>query len=663
MKQNKKTNILKRVFALVVSLIAVLSCIVIAPSADGYDDNFTHYRFSYEYSHAPDLSSYVSAANDMFYFIIESPIQQKVVFNDPSTNTSYTYYFTDLAVTFSLIVQNESNGLSHTLLSGLQLNPHGTDEIFLSTNTYYRNSAKLSSTYKFRSPDFNFEGTLAENGSPFVIDLWIDCSYVSNVYSRKTDGTVLYANHFVPLFTNSSVVSRPKTYSDGYNDGEDMGLGEGYREGYRVGDIEGYNRGFEYGQTMGYGNGYTIGKQEGITEGFNTGHEQGYSEGYDDGVTDGYYDGYDNGQSDGTELGFSSGYQNGFDVGYDTGYDDGYLEGKNDQTPVIPETLKQDLLHLWLYFNANYKPALGSVYDGARHTAFFDSPVYMHCSLIYGRNGDSNLFKTISFKKLAFDVSTGSYTEGDVNYIFREVDIYFDTDFQNGVYTSPIHAIHIHKDWVSGVYQGMSVYSEGLEEYGIEDFNLDWDITYGNYNLQLWLASDYLTDALNQTDSTEKQYLRTYYEKFFTYQVISYPKTYAEGYTNGVDFGLEEGYGNGYDQGSIDGIQQGKEEGYRTGYEEGYGFGFTDGNDEGYELGKDVGYENGYADAKKLYDDQKSWMNFKNLIFAIFDAPFYVISYSLDFDIFGINIAGTLIALISTALIVWILKIIIVKLF
>lgn len=639
MKQNNKTKILKRVFALALCLIAVLSCIVIVPAADSYDDNFTHYRFSYEYNHNSDLSSYVSDTNDYFYFIIESPIQQKAVFNDPTSNSSYTLNFTDLAVGFSLIVRTETSHVVVYLDSSFQLNPHGTDEIFLTARTTFVDGVKTQTSYRYRNNDVIFEGTLQENGSPFVIDLWLDASYVSQVNSRKTDGSVLYAQDYVPLFTDVTLVSRPKFYEHGFS--------VGYQDGYFRGSSEGYDRGFneghDRGEEMGYGNGYQVGKQEGITEGFNTGREQGYSEGFSAGVTEGYDDG--------------------FDVGYDTGYDDGYLEGKNDQTPVIPQASQNDLMHLWLYFNATYYPALTAGYENARHVLFIDAPYNMNAAIIYGRNGTQNLFKFISYKKLAFDVCIGGITEGGVTYTERDVFVYFDTEFADGSFQSPKNVLRIHKEWHDGVYQGMTVSGTGLDEYGIENFTIEWDQSYGNYNLQLWIAPDYATDALTQNFANGNIFVKTLYQKLFTYKVISYPKTYAEGYISGVDFGLEEGYGNGYDQGNIDGIQQGKEEGYRDGYEEGYGFGFTDGNDEGYELGKDVGYENGYADAKKIYDDQKSWMNFKNLIFAIFDAPFYVISYALDFDIFGINIAGTLIALISTALIVWILKIIIVKLF
>ena len=630
MKTKMKKKCVK-ILTTIICMFSLVSAILIAPSADTYDDNFTHYRFSYEYSHSPDLSSYVSDADDLFYFIIESPIQQKVVFNDPSTNTSYTYYFTDLAVSFTLIAQNEETRVSHTLLTSFQLNPHGTDEIFLSTNTYFTNREKLSSTFSFRSPDVNFSGSLVENGPSFVIDLWLDVTYVSNVYSRKTDGTMLYANDFVPLFTNSSVVSRPRTYTEGY----------------------------EFGKIVGREDGYLTGRQEGHNIGFNTGRGQGYNEGYSVGVTDGYADGFENGKIEGSE----EGYQNGFDAGYDTGYDDGYLEGKNDQTPVIPDGSKQDLLHLWLYFNANYLPALTSEYEGIEHIIFFDAPFYMYSSLIYGRNGDQNLFKTISFKKLAFKVDTGGILDNGVNYTTRDVFVYFDTDYKNGTFQSPKQYLRINKEWRDGVYQGMTVSAYGLDEYGIDNFNIEWDQSYGNYNLQLWIATDYVSDSLNQNWSSGDLYLKTFYQKFFTYKVISYPKTYNDGYLNGFDFGLEEGYGNGYDQGNIDGIQHGIQEGIQQGltegYNEGYDHGYSDGNADGYSLGYDegelYGWQNGFGAGQN--DMAETSHTFKEMVFAIFDAPSRLIDSMLNFDIFGINLAGLVKTIITLAVVAVILVI------
>ncbi len=110
--------------------------------------------------------------------------------------------------------------------------------------------------------------------------------------------------------------------------------------------------------------------------------------------------------------------------------------------------------------------------------------------------------------------------------------------------------------------------------------------------------------------------------------------------------------------------------GYSNGYTDGQAYGeilhaddYQNGYDQGYADAKDVWYKNGLKDGFNGADTSQAWSNMKNLIFAVFDAPFYVISTSLDFNLFGINIAGTLIALISLAIIVWILKIIVVKFF
>lgn len=89
---------------------------------------------------------------------------------------------------------------------------------------------------------------------------------------------------------------------------------------------------------------------------------------------------------------------------------------------------------------------------------------------------------------------------------------------------------------------------------------------------------------------------------------------------------------------------------------------YNSGFNNGFDSGKTSGYNEGYAAAEELFNGDKGWMNLKNLIFAIFDAPFYVISQALNFELFGINVAGTLIALISIALVVWVLSIIIIKL-
>ena len=115
--------------------------------------------------------------------------------------------------------------------------------------------------------------------------------------------------------------------------------------------------------------------------------------------------------------------------------------------------------------------------------------------------------------------------------------------------------------------------------------------------------------------------------------------------------GYYSGYDTGYDHGKADGVA----ESYPVGREDGY--------KAGYDVGRAEGYPVGYAQGKIDHESLAEWANVKYLLFAILDAPFYVLSYSLNFELLGINIAGTLISLISLAIIVFILKIILVKIF
>lgn len=132
----------------------------------------------------------------------------------------------------------------------------------------------------------------------------------------------------------------------------------------------------------------------------------------------------------------------------------------------------------------------------------------------------------------------------------------------------------------------------------------------------------------------------------------------ADLYTrDGYDLYFAGGYYTGYDVGQTHGYQDGLTEGYNEGYN----------GQDGYPLGYEYGYENGaqqgYADAKAVYDNSEAWKNMKNVIFAMYDAPFYIIQESFDFDIFGINIAGTIIGLISLSIIVFVLSFVIQKFF
>lgn len=270
----------------------------------------------------------------------------------------------------------------------------------------------------------------------------------------------------------------------------------------------------------------------------------------------------------------------------------------------------------------------------------FETPFYQKCAFIYDRLDGQNLSTHLTFKSLSISMQCSTEIDpanGDVVSGCASYTVYFDPqDYIDNPSEMPMLTFRYHWDFVA--YYGLTIYGENLHpDYG--SFEIKWLESYGNYYFHLWLDLTYITNI--QTSGVIHSV--TDLSTIFSYSLISRAKTYSDGYNDGE----EKGYSDGYDFGHYDG----------------YGVGYDDGALAGWESGKDYGFKYGYDEARKVYDTSNAWADMKNLIFAIFDAPFYVISYSLDFDLFGINIASTLIALISTALIVWILKIIIVKLF
>ena len=84
----------------------------------------------------------------------------------------------------------------------------------------------------------------------------------------------------------------------------------------------------------------------------------------------------------------------------------------------------------------------------------------------------------------------------------------------------------------------------------------------------------------------------------------------------------------------------------------------SDRYDEGFQDGRDVGFTEGKNEGIQIGETQalNAKGTFVELVFAIFSAPVDLINGILDFDLFGINVAGlvkTLLTLGVTALIMW----------
>lgn len=116
-------------------------------------------------------------------------------------------------------------------------------------------------------------------------------------------------------------------------------------------------------------------------------------------------------------------------------------------------------------------------------------------------------------------------------------------------------------------------------------------------------------------------------------------------------------YQSGYDRGYNNGLSNGFESGKEVGFESGFQQGEIIGDEAGFLRGYDSGKKAGFAAA----DTSTAWMDFRNLIFSIFDAPMYALSTAFDFTIFGINVGGFFLSLLGIGLLVFIVRLIVLK--
>lgn len=104
------------------------------------------------------------------------------------------------------------------------------------------------------------------------------------------------------------------------------------------------------------------------------------------------------------------------------------------------------------------------------------------------------------------------------------------------------------------------------------------------------------------------------------------------------------GYSQGYINGKNDAEAQMTIEKLES-YSEGYNLGLEEGKVEGLQLG--------YAQ----YEEEKgSIYDLKDLIFTIINAPFNIIKGALNFEVFGVNVSGLVLFLVSCGLVVFVLK-------
>lgn len=134
-------------------------------------------------------------------------------------------------------------------------------------------------------------------------------------------------------------------------------------------------------------------------------------------------------------------------------------------------------------------------------------------------------------------------------------------------------------------------------------------------------------------------------------QHISY-YNFLEGYNTTLNnniqtFGTNQAsYDRGFDDGYIDGI----DDGYSDGIAQSSQVSWMEGHSAGYNVGRKVGYNVGYEDG--LLDD----FRFYDLFFSLFDAQLNVFKSIVSFEIFGVNVAGFVLGLVTIGVVAFVIR-------
>lgn len=190
-------------------------------------------------------------------------------------------------------------------------------------------------------------------------------------------------------------------------------------------------------------------------------------------------------------------------------------------------------------------------------------------------------------------------------------------------------------------------------------------------NLPYWFESCSFTTSINTSYALQLVYIEsslddTDFQSPFNLNIVrprmrlieesedgNYDLGYNEGYDKGFNLGKQFGDQNGYQRGYDDGVTFGE----GTGYQEGYQSGQIAGYDDGYDSGQNAGYQVGYASG--LEQAQQS----ETLALQIFTGvvevgllPVNVFLKMFEYEVFGINIAGFVSALMTIAIVVIIIR-------
>lgn len=128
--------------------------------------------------------------------------------------------------------------------------------------------------------------------------------------------------------------------------------------------------------------------------------------------------------------------------------------------------------------------------------------------------------------------------------------------------------------------------------------------------------------------------------------------SYDDGYRAGYNVGNVDGYDLGYTNGSNEGYQTGFTAGNTAGYNSGYSVGEQTGYQTGYTAGNDVGYQTGYQAGLQTADIG----TLPQAITTAIETPVNVFKDMTNFTILGINIFDAVLAILTLAVVIAILK-------
>lgn len=163
------------------------------------------------------------------------------------------------------------------------------------------------------------------------------------------------------------------------------------------------------------------------------------------------------------------------------------------------------------------------------------------------------------------------------------------------------------------------------------------------------------TSTSNAFRSTASAWLE-FYLKVFNYDQ-NLQSSYNDGYNAGETAGAQSGYLSGFQAG----FEEGEQSGYQSGYDSGHDVGYTQGETAGYNRGYNVGFSEGYevgvsdgggGDSVVIIEQ----LDISSIISSLPQAVRNILDSTFGFELFGINIASTLTAVLLVAIVAFVVR-------